>query len=234
MIVLLPFQARITRSLYTTLRNAFIELGYTASMSGLTNTSQYEAAQQAITTAKGFCVELFNEGSPQAKGLKKVPRVVIKVERILPGNIGFAAVAGYTENNSNGYDKQLYQNIMSSLFLNISYISNTAAQDRLMGSVIHQVIGSRKFIPYLYTYQNLSTPIVPNPNEAFLMEQVNYYDIGESPEGLMERIYEYKIQDVLTEYPETTSIAKIEEIITHPFFGDLPLVDSDQIIHPTE
>ena len=222
------FQPRITRSLFEHLTLAFVNEGYTLNARSYidgTNDPQYAAHKQLIVDNKGFFVTLYNEASPQGRGTITPPAIYIKVERILPGDIGTnIAVFNPTEGNPSIYDKTIYKHPLSDIQVSITYTSSNVMQDRVMGAIIHGVIGSRNYIPYYYSLDDVDTPLLnPTLSNSFLMEQTNYFDVEEDgAQGMIKRIYDYTIKDITTEFLNNTTVSAIKTITVDNRFAEPP------------
>src|SRR5690606_14989407 len=139
-------------------------------------------------TAKSFAIELFNHSSSQAKGLKRVPRIVISPERVMPGEVG-STPDGFVERSP--LDPFLFLKVegidqTSDMMVDISLITNTAAQSRVLQAILGKALGHRRNIPYL-----------GNPyGDTFFTRNLNCYTLSDTLEGISERIYTYEIKDL--------------------------------------
>lgn len=203
-ITLLNIQERVGRNIYETIRRCMVDTGY---LPDITNTSlfpmssegfgtteadvNWKAALRNIEISKSFATELFGEGSAQSKGLKKVPRIVIQSNRILPGNLGVAGILGYQKNPQDP-DKviQVLSDWQSAnLHYDILVVCNTTKQERVLNSIINASLGIKKYLPLLDSNPN-------EPQEYMFCRLFNYFDLEGENEGIIEKVYSYEITDM--------------------------------------
>lgn len=225
-------QRTIQRSIFEAIRLVLVGEGYLPDIEtfNLADPNSRKAYEDQIGTiasgAKKFAIELFNHSSNQFKGLKNTPRIAINPRRVIPGDIGFNVYeASYTRNTSNPdtFTKTNLPFDASNLQLEINLVSSTSEQAIVLNAVLQKALGVRKFI-------NLH-----GTQETFLIRQYDYFEATDSPEGVMEDIYSYQVDDlVLNEEVISTSIASIKEITLETTLLELKtLVDkSGNIIGP--
>lgn len=205
-------QERIERSIYEAIRLVMVEEGYIPDIANTilfpeddeTGQANWNAALQTIVGIKGFAIELFGHGSSQAKGTKKVPRIVVSVKRIFPGEIG-APVTGFIINNPispSNFIKLTTTLETVNLQFDLHLVSNTAKQDRLLNAIIAKALGQKRNL----TFYDV-------PTDRFFLKQYNYYELPDPMEGIEEKVYSYEVQDLfLFEENVGENIAAIQEI----------------------
>jgi len=229
MVELIQVEERIQRSIYEAIRVELVARGYLPDISDnllYPNTKAgQEAFQQAmsdITDARGFCVELFSTGALKARGLKKVPRIVIQKGRLLPGDIGSSVGNSYQPDGAGGFIKVELPPHSTNMFLSIHLVSNEEGQDRVMNNVIGNAISVRRYLPLLDAVEF---------TDRFLILQVGYNENNDMDEGIMERIYEFSVPDLyITEKKEVGIISAITEITLEQ--SNIPNTDSIQSTTP--
>lgn len=164
----------------------------------------YTDAMKAIAATKGYCIEIFPFSSNEAKGYKKVPRIVIDTLQFLPGFLGNDTQMTY-ERQGDYYVRVQSENLLSDLDFNVYIIGNTARQIRVMNDIVSQVLPKRGYIKRY--------------NSDFL-KSGNYYikltDAQKSenlPEGIIERIFRYELPEV-QDLPDTIFAGNISPIKT--------------------
>lgn len=192
-------QERVERSIYEAIRIWLVDNAYlpdisndgTFPKSGDNLTAPAEAAwlaaMAAVESAKGFASEVFNHSSSHDKGLKRVPRLVIIPRRIMAGDIGLPLGGTISQNPLDPDALLKYQNPpeTANLWIDLNLVSKTTQQSRFLNALIAKVIGAKRFLQFY-----------DNPNERFLMKQINYYDLPDPPEGIQENVYSYEVQDL--------------------------------------
>jgi hypothetical protein len=203
-------QEIIERSLFEVIREELVDKGYIPNITLFPDTEQgyadYNIAISAIVTTKGFAIELFNEGSNLAKGIKKVPRIVINTGNFLPGALGGDPQRFYLDQG------QSYQSLVTppqtvDFFVNVHLVSGTVEQERILNSLIALAIQRRGYVPF---YDGTSN--------TFFCRYLNFYHIDDQDTGLMEKVYAYQVSDCWDTEDRVinSNIAKITQINLHP------------------
>lgn len=227
-------QQRVERSIFEAIRKNIVAEGYLPDIanntlfpkSGGVLTSGGQAAWTAAINAiqessKKWAVEIFGVGSSDAKGLKRVPRVVIAAKRIVPGEIGFAPGFSYIPHTSiiGSYNKALNPGESANMHFEITLTNESAAQSRFLNAMLQRSLGSRKYV----TFED-------NVNERFFIRQYNYFDLPDTKEGIEENVYSYEVQDLyIFDDSNAVVIKPILEITTQFIIGYTVEEDGDVI-----
>lgn len=150
----------------------------------------YKAALSAIVTNMGFAIEVFGSSNPQAKYMKKVPRIVIITNQSLPGGLGGAPDRVYTPSNPDplnpgSYTASIQPPQTFDLTFDIHLVSNTAAQARVMHSIVGLAVPRRG---YLSSYLD--------DTDKIFVHQLSYRSLTNVEQGINEDIYMYKAEDL--------------------------------------
>lgn len=163
-----------------------------------------------IVNSKGFAIEIFGVSSPDAKGLKKIPRILVIPGERMPTSLGSNVFNYFIPDGGSTYNKVKE----SGFALDLTYMIYTVASNAKETRVIHEVV-SRALpnLGYIPTWND--------PTNNLFVEYQSYRPGIITPQGLIEDIYTYKIGDIFTEPEKTvaTGISKITEITTE-FEGD--------------
>jgi len=203
-------QETIERSLFEVIRKELVDKGYLPNILIYPDTEQgyadYNIAISNIVALKGFAIELFNEGSNLAKGIKKVPRIVINTGNFLPGALGGDPQRFYLDQGQN------YQSLVTppqtvDFFVNAHLISGTVEQERILNSLIALAIQRRGYVPFY-----------DGTNNTFFCRYLNFFHIDDQDTGLMEKVYAYQVSDCWDTEDRVIerNIAKITKINLHP------------------
>ena len=223
-------QEKIEESIYQALRTVLVEEGYLPDIdayTGANDVAGYEAAMKVITTTEGFCVELFGASGQRAKDLKRVPRIVIRTRRFIAGDVGSPPEVLNNpvlneDDEITSYEQTRVAPLTSNLHIDITMISKTQAQDRIMNAVVGKALTARK-------YQQVHDDA--DPLAKFFIFQTGYNDFGEFEEGLMEKTVNYEVPDIYITGDEITgTIAPISEITITPTLLLPDLEDSIDVI----
>lgn len=178
----------------------------------------YYAQMKTIANNKKFAIEVFNFGSNQTKGMKKVPRIVIDTLQFLPGMIGNDTTPQYVKNEETGYyTRETSESIRSDLNFNIYAVGNTSEQMRVMNNLIVSVFPKRG---YIKTLDNSQLQLSGN----FFVRMIDAQKDDDLPEGVMERIFRFEIPD-LNEIDNQVlegNISPMKEITTEITVNDSP------------
>lgn len=188
---LVDTQKIVERSLFEAIRKLLVSEGYLPDITLFPNTQigygNFQSALEVIKNTKGFATEIFGHGSSQSKELKRVPRIAIVTRRVFPGDIGGLVDYEYINNplDPNNLMKVLPDNQTADLQIDIHLVSNSAEQDRFLGAVLGATIGSKRYIP-----------VYDDPTQKIFTRQYNYYDLPDTMEGIIEKVYSYEIKDL--------------------------------------
>ncbi len=185
------FQALIERSIYEQLRLGLVRDGYTPDITLYPDTQagydDYIKDLSLIEKEKGFAVELFNMSSNMDIGLKKVPRVVLSHNYLLPGPWG-SSPEQVKKLNQGVYNLIQMDRVSVELFFNCSIVANSISQFRVLTSLLVTYLAPIQYVPY-YTDGN-------NPDN-FLVTFQSAQDFSDTITGVMEKRYTYSIPDII-------------------------------------
>jgi hypothetical protein len=202
-------QEIIERSIFEVIRLELVDKGYLPDISDTgtypdTNPghAQWETDINAIVVAKGFAIELFGAGNNQAKGTKKVPRIVIESGNFLPGALG-GDPRRYFSDQGADYQALVTPPQTVDFYLNFCLVSGTAAQNRVLNALMALTIKRRGYIPWY-----------SDGTKTFFARYLNYYDRNEEDKGIIEHVYAYEIPDAWDheDIEVYDSIAKLNEL----------------------
>lgn len=204
---LTDIQELVERSIYEQIRLVLVREGYIPDITQVANRAEFDLDLSEIENAKGFAVELFNNGSSQSKGTKKVPRIAMVGRRVLVGEIGNAPEKIYEKDplNPNSIISVTPAPETDHLQLDIHLVSNTAKQERFLNAVIAAALKTRSYIPFVND---------PTGKSKFFLRQFNYYDLPDAIEGIAEMVYSYEVTDLYLFQGniESTNVPLIQEI----------------------
>lgn len=207
---LTSIQSIIERSLFEIIRKELVDKLYLPDIAD-TDTypdneigwAKWEADIKAIANgAKGFAIELFSVGNNEAKGIKKVPRIVIDSGNFLPGALG-GDPRRYFEDQGNNYKALITPPQTVDFYVNFHLVSSSAVQARILNSILALAIPRRGYI----VWYNDAT-------KSFFARYLNYYDQGDKSVGVDECVYAYEIPDAWDreDVEVYATIAKTSEI----------------------
>ena len=150
----------------------------------------FKTALTSIITSKGFCIEIFGASNPQAKYLKKVPRIVILPNQRLPGGLGGQPDKVYTPNNGDVLNPDAFtEKTLPPQTADFTYdfhlVANTAQQSRVLHAIVALAIPKMGYVNY---YNDETKKIFVN--------HYSYRSIPNTQEGIIEDIYMYRICDI--------------------------------------
>lgn len=190
-IVLSNIQERVERSLFKALETVLVETEYGVSKADFTNdangAADYQAALEAIATAKGFAIELFGASGIWAKENKRVARIAIIPDSIQTGDLGTPPgfQFGPLNEQDNVYPVITGAPTTSDLQYEVRTVYNTIKQDRILNAIIGFTLSTRKYIT-----------LYDNAEEVFFIQRLGSVIYPNSDFGLGERINRYQVKDV--------------------------------------
>lgn len=202
-------QEIIERSIFEIIRLEIVDKGYLPDIADTgtypdtdSGHAQWETDINAIVASKGFAIELFGAGNSQAKGTKKVPRMVIESGNFLPGALG-GDPRRYFSDQGGDYQALVTPLQTVDFYLNFCLVSNTAAQSRILNAILALTIKRRGYIPWY-----------SDGVKTFFARYLNYYDRNDEDKGIIEHVYAYEIPDAWDheDVEVYASIAKLNEL----------------------
>lgn len=198
-------QEIIERSVYQALLDVAVGLGYTLNPNQYLPPSleQEQRFKSDIKNLKKF-IAIFGTGSAEAKGSKVTPRIVINARGFYPGAIGMPKQL--IEKAGIGYMayEQPYETIDQQI--DVHLIANNQEDLRLLHQIMFWSLPQRGYIkPY--------TEEKPLFSGNIFIEVTNFYDSPNNNMGILEKVYQYAIQDCLLEtFEPSMEITPIKNI----------------------
>jgi hypothetical protein len=206
---LTSIQEIIERSLFEIIRLEIVDKGYLPDVAD-TGTypdtdpgwTQWETDISAIVTSMGFAIELFSGGNPEAKGIMKLPRIVLNPGNFLPGALG-GDPRRFFEDKTTHYQALVTPPQTVDFYLNFHLISETIAQARILNAILALAVPRRGYIPWYN-----------DGTKTFFARYLNYYDQSDTDQGVIEHVYAYEVPDAWDreDVESYATIAKINEI----------------------
>lgn len=192
----------VDRSIYLALYNVLVYNNYTPDRELYDTKVSYDNKLEEIISEKGFAIELFGYGSNESKDSKRVPRIVYNSLFYLSGTIGNPP-NGIVERIDDNYKLVTNQSRTSDLIIEIYLVSNSAKQDRILHSIVAAAIRDRGYIKFYN-----------DENKEFYIEQVGERVDPELREGMIEKVYLFKADDLYQTNPIISSdiISPIKEV----------------------
>lgn len=212
-------QEIIERSVYSSLLRVAIALGYTIDPNDYLPINAENAAKYKTDIGKlKKVVAIFGTGENQSKGQKITPRIVVNARGFFPGAIGLPRQLIEKEEGI-GFTatEEPYETIDQ--YIDIHLVAGNQEDMRLLHTIMFSSIPQRGYIKPYNEDQFLFSGNI-------FLELVNFFDIPVLDVGIMEKVYQFVIQDCLIE--EKTTVADLVPIkdITLLLEGyDFPLIE---------
>lgn len=194
-------QGRIEDSIFHWIRKKIVEEGYLPDITTFPNTdpgtAAYNLAKKNILAGpKKYCIEIFNVGSSQSKGVEMVPRMVLRHRLNLPGSLGSPDGPNYYlpvgDPTAGGYYNQVrFPGRTTDLYYDIHLVSNSGNQNVLLHAIVEACLRGARYIPFY-----------DNANEHFYIQHISHRDYPNTTEGIIENIYTFKISDIYMINPQ--------------------------------
>lgn len=168
------------------------ELGWTAWLSAIQN----------IITNKGFAIEIFNAGTTEARGIKKLPRIVLHSDSFLPGALGGDPLRTFKDNTTY-YTAEVTPPQTVDFFIDTHLIADNINQIRILHSILALALPTRGYLPFYN-----------DETRSIFIRNIGYYNADSIEEGIIEKVYTYEIPDCWgsENVEKFETIAKISEI----------------------
>lgn len=180
-------QEVIENSIFEIIRNELVDKGYLPNITDYPDTPagviSYNNDLKAITVSKDFAIEIFNQSSNFHKGIKAVPRIVIKSGNFLAGSLG-GDPKRFFEDNTTNYLAKVTPPQTSDFYLDIHCVSQTSKQERVLNSLLSLAVPKRSYIKWY----NDST-------KTFFIRFLSFHELDNLGQGLNEKVFSYEIPD---------------------------------------
>ena len=192
-------QEIIERSIYMALLRVTVELGYGLDPNNYLPVSieNSEKFQQDLKNLNKY-IPIIGTGNATSKDQKITPRIVLNARGFYPGNIGLpkeliekSEGIGFTAN------EEPYETLDQ--YIDVHLVASNQDDLRLLHQIMFWALPQRGYIkPYT------AEKFLPSGN--IFIEVGNFFDYPNVNAGLLEKVYEYKVQDTL--------IGEKEDVIT--------------------
>ena len=183
-------QEVIERSIYSAILNTSVALGYSINPEEYLPVSEANSRKyaEAKKNLKKF-VGIFGTGNNQSKDMKVTPRIVVNARGFYPGNIGLPKqLIGKEEGIGYTATEVPYSTIDQ--YIDIHLVANNQEDLRLLHQITFYSIPQRGYLkPYNQDKFLFSGNI--------FLELVNFFDIPNLEVGIMEKIYQFVVEDTL-------------------------------------
>lgn len=178
------------------LLNMAIDLGYTVNPEDYLPTSgdnakRFQEDLKKITEKNGFYVSIFGVGNNHSRGIKNTPRIVVDSEGFYPGDIGLPKQIIEKEEGI-GFTATEVAFETISQYINIRLCAHSAEHMRLLHKIMFWSVPQRG---YLKPYDEQKFLFTGN----IFLRVVNFYNTPDLEDGLMEKVYQFEVQDCLLE-----------------------------------
>lgn len=183
-------QEVIERSIYSAILNTSVALGYSINPEEYLPVSEVNSRKyaEAKKNLKKF-VGIFGTGNNQSKDMKLTPRIVVNARGFYPGNIGLPKqLIGKEEGIGYTATEVPYSTIDQ--YIDIHLVANNQEDLRLLHQITFYSIPQRGYLkPYNQDKFLFSGNI--------FLELVNFFDTPNLEVGIMEKIYQFVVEDTL-------------------------------------
>jgi hypothetical protein len=191
-------QELVELTLFHSIRKTVVDNQYCPDIMNYPNTSagstQYWADFEAITLAKGFSIEVFNNSNPDRKGAKKLPRMVMISEGYMPGEVGGDQSRFYKPIAGNQFQVLQRPPQVVDLSFKVHLVCETAMQYRICTSILANAIPTRGYIPIYQPFGSFT------PCNLYI-QNISYFSVPALGDSILEYVFGYVVKDVwLEEY----------------------------------
>lgn len=183
-------QEVIERSIYSAILNTSVALGYSINPEEYLPVSEANSRKyaEAKKNLKKF-VGIFGTGNNQSKDMKVTPRIVVNARGFYPGNIGLPKQL-ISKEEGIGYTATEVPYSTIDQYIDIHLVANNQEDLRLLHQITFYSIPQRGYLkPYNQDKFLFSGNI--------FLELVNFFDTPNLEVGIMEKIYQFVVEDTL-------------------------------------
>ena len=207
----------IERSIYDCILQTAVKLGLTLDPSSYypitpETLEQFKTDKAAISKY----VTIFGAGNAESKGERVTPRIVIDNDTLFPGVVGFDTLE--LEKESDGYKMTQIPSKSLNHIINIHICVNNQADYRILQTIISKSLPLRGYIKN-YLHESLQE------SGNIYLELVNGYDNSDELTGIIEKVFQYELSDVVL----LDSLITSEEVII-PLISDITLITNNQTL----
>lgn len=188
-------QEIIERSIYCALLEMAVKLGYTIDPNKYLpisneNQAKFKKDLSLIDKDKGFHIEIFGVGNNESRGVKMTPRITVESEGFYPGDVGLPRYRQEKEGSSFLVYEEPYEAL--SQYMNIRLCAGNSEHMRILHQIMFWSVPQRGYLkPY--------TEDQPLFSGNIFLRLVNFYNHQDIQNGLLEKVYQFEIQDCLIE-----------------------------------
>lgn len=220
-------QELIELTLWDILRREVVSQGYVPDVHNYPDTVQgsddYAQAMLAIATGpKGFAVEVFNNSNPEYKGIKKLPRIVLLSEMMVPGDVGGDGKEVFTPETVNGnqiWNAHIRPPQTIDFTFTVHVLADNAVQVRILNAMVANALPLRGYIP-------AHIGVVNNDVFNIYVENISFATLPYFDQAMLEYSYRYQVKDLFFEDDLfTQSYAPLQEIALATYVNTMKVRD---------
>lgn len=181
--------------MYCAILEMAVKLGYTLNPNEYLpisdeNQAKFEKDLKAIDDEKGFHIEVFGVGNNHSRGQKMTPRITVESDGFYPGDVGLPRYLQEKEGSSYLVYEEPHEAL--SQYMNIRLVAGKSEHMRLLHQIMFWSVPQRGYLkPY--------TEDEPLFSGNIFLRVVNFYNNPDLDNGLMEKVYQFEVQDCLIE-----------------------------------
>lgn len=183
-------QEVIERSIYDSLLKTAIALGYTIDPNDYLPISpeNQKRFQEDIQKLKLY-IQVFGTGNNQAKDRKLTPRIVVNARGFFPGAVGLPKTL-LGERVGEGFIVHEEPYVSFDQFIDIHLVADNQEHMRLLHQVLFFSIPQKGYVKPYTSDKFLFTGNI-------FIQLVNFQDSNDLKDGIMEKVYQFEVQDTL-------------------------------------
>lgn len=200
-------QEVIERSVYDSLLKTAMALGYTIDPNDyLPISPENQRRFDEDIKELQLYIQIFGTGNNQAKGRKLTPRIVVNARGFFPGNVGLPRQL-IDKGVGEGFTVHEEPYVSFDQFIDIHLVADNQEHMRLLHQVLFYSIPQKGYIkPY-------TSPQFKFTGNIFI-QLLNFQDANDLRDGIMEKIYQFEVQDTLiSERVSQEDISPIRDIV---------------------
>lgn len=183
-------QEIIERSIYDSLLRTAIGLGYTIDPNDYLPISpeNQKRFEEDIKKLQLY-IQVFGTGNNQSKDRKLTPRIVVNARGFFPGAVGLPKTL-IEKNIGEGFTVHEEPYVSFDQFIDIHLVADNQEHMRLLHQVLFYSIPQKGYVKPYTSDKFLFTGNI-------FIQLLNFQDSNDLKDGLMEKIYQFEVQDTL-------------------------------------
>lgn len=143
-------------------------------------------------------IYIFGIGNNHSRGIKDNPRITVELKAYYPGDIGLNKYElERLDGDKDGFQTVEYDFTSKDTIIDIHLVADNQSQMRILHEIMYRALPAVGYIkPYFNDLEEWKQGGI-SPSGNLFIEVGNYYDMPDVVQGMLEKVYSYKVKDGL-------------------------------------